>query len=62
MRTMIIALLALGATGCGPRIFSIASHTIRSGPDKDTDVVWITIDGKLNRCHGGERPSCVRVD
>jgi hypothetical protein len=43
-----LALLA----GCAPAwpYSSMASHTLRSGPDKDTDVVWVQhIDGKFFR-------------
>lgn len=61
MRAIMMAVVMITLTGCGPRILSVASHTVRAGADKDTDVIWITVDGKLTRCRGGDRPVCDRV-
>lgn len=61
-RALGLAVVAALACGCAPPIQSVASHTLRAGPDHDTDVVWVTISGELYRCTGaGDRPVCVRA-
>lgn len=68
MKRTLTALLLLSATGCAPvitRMEPVASHTLRTGPDSDTDIVWIEVyDGgshstKLYRCRqGATGPEC----
>lgn len=68
MKRTLTALALLTATGCAPvvvRMEPMASHTLRSGPDTDVDVVWVeTYDPsaratKLYRCRqGAAGPEC----
>jgi hypothetical protein len=62
--------LATYAAGCGaaPRIYQpVAQHTLSTGPDADTDVIWVQQydgqhDSTLLRCHNGPSgPECQAV-
>lgn len=63
----VLVLLVLGSMlpGCLPAwpYSTMASHTLRTAPDKDIDVVWVQdIKGRLYRCNAGaEGPVCVAV-
>lgn len=57
MKKLLLALLL--AAGCAPRYERI-DHFTWAQPH--TDVVWLTIDGKLSRCHLGDHgPVCVEA-
>lgn len=68
MKRTLTALLFFAATGCTPVMTvmePVASHTLRTGPDTDIDVVWIEVYDpsaratKLYRCRqGATGPEC----
>ena len=46
--TFVFAQFVFG--GCAPRVLGLSSHTINSGPDQQTDVVWVLVKGQPVRC------------
>jgi hypothetical protein len=59
--TTLFATQALACTQFAP-LTPLASHTVRTAPDHDVDVLWVIDDGHLARCSAkNDVPSCVRV-
>jgi hypothetical protein len=62
---VLVGVVCSGLSACVPLApawpySTMASHTVRLAPDRDSDVLWVqNVDGKLYRCaQKGEAPVC----